>query len=490
MQHWRYRFIAFWAGGAIMVLELLATRILAPYLGLSLYVWTSVIGVILAALSAGYATGGILADRAATPKTLRRIILSAAITILGIVFLKDFLPAAASFLGPLIGSLVASVVLFVPASFLLASISPLLVKFELQTLGETGRTAGSLSALATLGSIAGTFLAGFVLIPSFGVGAIILSLAISLALLPLLVSEKKVLPSTIIIVLCLVGYGFDHAIAARLSHTIRIPSAYAPLTIVDTTLDNRPARLLLKDNELQSGIYRDGDDLAFAYTRFFRLDDAYAPHAKHALLLGGGAYTVAHDFLNRTPNGTIDVVEIDPAVTAAARTYFGLADRPDLRVTHQDGRVFLNQQADGKYDVIYNDSFSSHYAIPFQLATQEAVRRMDAHLAKDGVVIVNLISSIEGVQSQFLRAEVATFQSVFPSVRIFAVTDHANPTLVQNMILVASNSPLDNLAETADVPEGWQRHEVELEPLDAPILTDDFAPTDYYAAKLQQFLSL
>ena len=156
------------------------------------------------------------------------------------------------------------------------------------------------------------------------------------------------------------------------------------------------ARFLKTDpHGLQGAVFLDGsDDLVFEYTKFYRLYHHFSPAANKALLIGGGVYSVAHDFLKHNPEGTIDVVEIDPGLTEIAREYFNLKDDTRLKIYHEDGRTFLNTSEE-QYDTIFMDAFNSHLSIPFQLATAETVTEIYESLADDGVVLVNIISGIE-----------------------------------------------------------------------------------------------
>jgi len=182
---------------------------------------------------------------------------------------------------------------------------------------------------------------------------------------------------------------------------------------------------------------------------------------------------------------TLDVVEIDPAVTDLAKQYFNLKADPRLAIFHEDGRVFLNMN-ERKYDAILGDAFTSQLSLPYQLTTREAVQKKYDALNEGGVVIVNIISSIEGEKGQFLRAEYQTFKSVFPQVHLFPVASPDNGSVLQNIILVALKSTKEPLFENDD-PElndylghRWTQRIDD----DMPILTDDFAPVDHYIRNL------
>ncbi len=181
----------------------------------------------------------------------------------------------------------------------------------------------------------------------------------------------------------------------------------------------------------------------------------------------------------------MDVVEIDPKMPKIAQEYFHLEDSPRLTTFHEDGRIFLNKNTN-KYDAIFIDAFKSYMA-PFQLTTKEAVEKISSSLADDGVVLVNIVSAIEGEQGQFLRAEYATYKTAFPQVHIFRVI-FPFPNLTQNLMLVATkaNTPI-NLNNDDKILAGYLEHyfdgEVET---DLPVLVDDYAPVEKYMAGISK----
>ena len=208
------------------------------------------------------------------------------------------------------------------------------------------------------------------------------------------------------------------------------------------------------------------------------------PEFKKSLLLGGAAYSFPKDYLKKYPDALLDVVEIDPKLTELAKKYFKLEENPRMRIFHEDGRVFLNSTEE-KYDVIFGDAFQSLYSIPYQLTTKEAVQKKYDILNDGGVVILNIISSIEGEKGKFLRAEYETYKSVFPQAYLFPVRNAENGDELQNIILVAIKSDVkpsfesDNRELNGYLKNHWQK-DIEK---DVPILKDEFAPVDYYIHK-------
>jgi spermidine synthase len=231
-------------------------------------------------------------------------------------------------------------------------------------------------------------------------------------------------------------------------------------------------------------MFLDGVDLASEYGQFYRLAEHFSPQFEKTLMIGGAAYIYPQYYLRQYPSSTIDVVEIDPKLTALAKEYFSLKDDPRLKIIHADGRVFLNQNKK-KYDVVLMDAFNS-ISIPPQLATKEAAAKVYDSLNDDGVVLVNIISAAEGKRSLFLKAEYMAYQAVFPQVMVFVVNSPEKPEIAQNLMLVALKS--------AEVPELSNSntelnfllsrlYKGKIEP-NQRMITDDYAPVDHYMSQV------
>ena len=225
--------------------------------------------------------------------------------------------------------------------------------------------------------------------------------------------------------------------------------------------------------------------MVFNYTKYFNIVDYIQPNIQHALVIGAGAYSYPKFFLKKFPEAQVDVVEMDAKLTELSRKHFGLQDDPRLHIFHQDGRTFLNQGTK-KYDAIFIDAFNS-LTPPFQLTTQEAVHKIFEQLSDTGVVLVNLVSAIEGKDGKFLQAEYATYASLFPKVEIFAVDNFNDPHDLDNVMLVAYKS--NQTPDWTKVPTEYQKMAAHrwLAPIAAaPILTDEFAPVEQYLQSAYQ----
>lgn len=479
MRRYALELIVFLSGAVVMILEIVGTRLIAPYFGTSLPVWTAIISVVLASLSVGYYYGGKLADKGATEERLAFILAaSGALVGLTMFFQNIFLATLGDMQLPLVASaLIAVIVLLGPAALMLGIISPYAARLKIVSVDTSGAAVGRLSAVATAGSIIGTCLAGFVLLRFFGSTTLLSMLAVALLFMSLLVCRRRffVIGVLIIAAVCVMGRGY-----VSLTFTADVDTAYNRIWIFDK--DN--VRTLSVGGVSESAMYLDGNqELVFPYTRFYRLAEHFAPNAKRALMLGGAGYSSPRDFLKRTPGATIDVVEIDPGMTQVARDYFNLQDDPRLRIIHEDGRVYINQTNE-RYDVFFGDAFGSFFSVPYQLTTLEAAERVHALLADKGVAILNLIGSLEGEKGRFIRAEYRTYGEVFPHVYLLPVKS-VDPHEVQNVILVALKGDGVSFSSRDAELDGylkkrWMGEIVQ----DVPVLTDDFAPVDQYVSAL------
>ena len=483
--------VVFVCGAVVMIFELVGSRVLGPYFGTSLFVWTSLIGIILGSLSLGYYLGGKIADKKSSFKGLSLIIFLAAISIGLMVSIKDFwlIVLQNSFRDIRTSSVLASLSLFLPASVFLGMVSPYAVKLKITNLNTSASTVGNLYAISTTGSIFGTFLAGFYLIPHFGTNKLLIILSVTLLIISLILSAKKgtwikLSVFAIVVIGWFVISGLNYMLPE--SGFIDVDTAYNRIWIYDRIdyRTNKTVKMMGINNENNSSMFLDSDELVNEYTKYYHLAKHFNPNFKKTLMLGGAGYSYPKDFLHKYPEATIDVVEIDPKVTELAKKYFRLEENPRLTIYHEDGRVFLNKTQE-KYDAIFGDAFNSLHSLPYQLTTKEAVQKKYNILNDDGIVILNIISAIEGEKGKFLRAEYATYKSLFPQVYLFPVTYSGSSNMVQNIILVALKSEKDQTFNDSDpkLNEYLQHLWKKTVDADIPILTDNFAPVAYYINK-------
>ncbi len=480
----------FVCGAVVMVYEIIGSRILAPHIGTSTYVWTSLIGVILAALSFGYWFGGKLADKRPAVGVLASAIFAAAGLVSLTILVKDVVLAfiAASPLILELKSLIAALFLFAPASVLLGFVTPFSVKLRTESLDESGSTVGRLYALSTIGSIVGTFAAGFLLIPFVGSTRTLYLVAASLFAVSLLLAPFALTRTNLTAVLLFVfGIATNEAYGIFLYRQVELVDAdteYNRVQIfrMSDPVTGRPERALSIDPAtIQSRMFLDGDDLASEYLHYYHLVRLYKPDFQHSLLIGGAGYSFPKEYLKTYPGKTINTVEIDPGMTALARKYFNLRDDPRLRIIHEDGRIFLNRAPDAAYDAVFLDAFTALFSIPFHLTTRESVVELSRVLKPDGVVVFNLGGAMTGPRSSFCLVELATYRSVFPEVLVFKVRPERPDEDVQNLIIVARKSAASNAGtiEPELVRLLANRRQVDASG-DVRILTDDLAPVEYF----------
>lgn len=476
----------FLCGAAVMVVELDAARLLAPFLGTSVVVWTSVIGVILAAMSLGYWWGGRLADRRPTLAALSWVIVFASLATALVAFARHGLLLAGA-AGPRLGALLASAGLFAPSALLLGMVAPWAARIRLTDQAEAGRTVGRLYALSTLGSIVGTFAGGYFLIAALGSSDVLLVTAAVLALAALSCHRGEALAKVGLAVgyVCLIAFSRADARALESVGFHDTDTVYQRVLVYPAKQpgSDRPMRVMSTGPEgVQGGMFPDAPtELALSYARFFRLSEHFRPDAARVLVLGGGSYAYPKYSLAHRPQTLVDVVELDPGVTALAEKHFDFRPDPRVRVIHQDARVFLNANT-ARYDVVLGDVFHSSVSIPFHLTTVQAARRIHAALNDEGVALINVVAARQGLRAGLLASLVATYRAVFPQVWVLAVHDTVAPDAPQNFIvaLFKSKTPREwtspdprmnaMLAASIDVPTG----------VGELVLTDDFAPVERF----------
>jgi len=476
-----------------MVFEILWARIFWPYIGNSLFVWTSIIAVVLGALAAGYYHGWVIADRWVWDRYIARLFLLSGVSFIILYVVKDtvLITLSASVRDIRLSSFLLSFLLLAPSSYILGMIPPILIKNELKNLETWGHTIGRLGSIGTVWSICWTLWAGFFLLPYFWVNTLLLLLALSCILLSVYISPKKDrLLISIFILLILLSYIYEYQVEARLAsqNTFVYNSPYSRIEVRDSTLlSGERVRNLFVDNITHAGKYIEYDELLHEYTKHYDLFSILTPEAQKVVMIGGAAYSYPQHFLRKYPEKSIDVVEIDEQMTEIAKKHFWLKENPRLTSIHQDGRVFLNQNTK-QYDAILWDAFGSFFSVPYQLTTLETVERKYNSLSENGVVLLNIIWSLKWEKSRFITAQYQTYKAIFPEVFLVPVRDKFDTERTQNIMLVALKNP--NILQTLDSQNisdelrWYLANKTYLPESDIPLLTDNFAPIDYYIKEL------
>lgn len=328
MKKYLLEIIVFICGAVVMILEIVGARILAPFLGTSMIVWTSLIGMVLGSLSFGYWYGGKLSDKKPDFQKFSFIIFSAGLFV-GLFFLVEsfILTFIQNFIQNIyLGTIMASFVLFSPPSVLLGMVSPYVIKLKLDDLKTSGATVGNLFAFSTLGSIVGTFAAGFLLIPWLGSQSIIFYLSVVLIFSSLVVSPQKMLikvSAFFLISACFFNFRFFQPSLAE-GATLDIDTRYNRVIISDyinTSSFQKIRGMSFSPHGMQSAMFLEDDDLVFDYTKFYRLGGYFNPNIKEALMIGGAGYSYPKDFLSKHSDANMDVIEIDPKLTELAKDF-------------------------------------------------------------------------------------------------------------------------------------------------------------------------
>jgi len=489
-------------GMAVLIIEIAATRMLAPFFGNSIFTISSVIGVVLAALGVGYYLGGALADRRPSPVRFFSLIVIAGFSVLLLQFLNAVvLPGIAYNLSLINGPLIVSLLMFFLPALFLAMLSPFAIALlhARESNRGVGKAAGSVFFWSTLGSIAGSLGTGFLLIPNWGIGNIIVGVGLVLVLLGgvgLLTTRKlpKIFPVGLAFLGLVLGIALTQVgTADGRAVVFAADGLYEKIVIRDISIRGRTARVLWQDRNVSGGLFVDDGSMAFDYTKYFDLYRLFTPELRTALVIGGGAYNVPRSVLHDSPRAIVDVAEIDPSLHALALRHFDLPDDARLRNHVIDGRRFLHDTGE-RYDLIFSDAYRSFISAPPQFATLEFFRLARSRLNEDGVLIANFYGSLAPESRAAIYSVVRTMRAAFPQVYVFA-TSNPDSEELQNFILVGQNSSNPDKridlrrAATVEFAHPMLKRVAALELraaqvlLDSyPVLTDDFAPVEYYAA--------
>jgi predicted membrane-bound spermidine synthase len=418
---------AFVGSGCLLVLELVAARLIAPTLGVSLYTWTSVIGVVLAGISLGNYLGGRIADRWPSRSTLALLYLAASgasLLVLGVLQVVGSidLPGSAP---ALLQVLWVTAVLFLLPATILGMPTPLLTRLSLHAVEEGGRVVGRIQAAAALGSIVCTFLTGFWLISWFGTRHLVAGVAAVLLLLavwagvPWLLGRIYVLGAFAVVIVA-AGW-LSHSGCTRESnyYCIKVKPGTFTLHVQGRRIKVEPPIQSLYLDHLQHSIIdlRHPTNLLYGYEQLYaRVMPRMRPLGSRvdSFFVGGGGFVFPR-WMEAKYRGQVTVAEIDPEVTQVAREQLGLRSSPRLTIVNKDARrVLESMPAATRFDAIFGDAFND-YEVPFHLTTRQFVQLVAAHLRPSGVYLLNVV---DGVHDDFLRSEIRTLRLAFPYVAL------------------------------------------------------------------------
>lgn len=490
---WNPYVIVFLSSACIMIIELVASRMIAPRLGVSLYTWTSVIGVILAGISLGNYLGGRLSDRFASPRFLGIIFGLASLGSLSILGLNKVMGGVK--LGsslPLMVWVVANIaiVFFLP-SVVLGCVSPIVVKLSLKDLGRSGSTVGKIYAWSSVGSIVGTFATGFYLISAFGTKTIVLMVAGLLMLMALWFitdGRRRVAVASGLVAMLLFGGAIGGLQAGNLlcSECLR-ETNYFCINVNDRNVGGADVRELVLDRLVHSYSHMtDPTVLTYSYEKVYA--EVIQPLTSRkpdldVFFIGGGGYTFPRYMEATLPQSHLVVAEIDPGVTKVAHEYLALP--PDTRVEtiNRDARIYVEWEAAQKsFDLVFGDAFND-YSVPFHLTTREFDQLVDRMLRDDGLYVVNIIDG--GKHGHFMRAYVRTLEQVFRNVAVIPITPDWAMYQRTTLVIVASQSPFDfSRLSASSRPMPRDQLDDYLAREKETILTDEFVPVDNMLAPI------
>jgi spermidine synthase len=474
------RILVFATAAAVLVLEILAGRLLAPYLGLSLEVFTGIIGTVLAGISIGAWAGGRAADRHDPKRLIGPLLVAGGILALLAPPIVDGVGPSMRSAG--VGEILAITALaFLAPAAALSAVTPIVVKIRLESLDETGTIVGTYSAVGTAGAIFGTFVTGFLLLSAWPTRPIVFVIGGGLVIWGVLLSRWGWSPASlgVIVVPALVASG----LLAFVDGPCELETAYHCAYV--TVDDQRPSgRILWLDTLRHSYVdINDPTYLEFRYSKVMAdAVGALVPAgAIDVLFIGGGGFTLPRYFPAVRPGSTSTVLEIDEELVdfVVANLALEVGDAAVLIHTG-DARLLIEDEAADRFDVVVGDAFGG-LAVPWHLATEEFTEQIAAHLAPGGIYMLN---AIDNPPLGFVRAETATIRAVFDHVAVAAPAAYLEGVRGGNYVLIGSNQPIDVAALDASIAE---RDGTELviidEDLDAfvdgaRVLTDDFAPVD------------
>ena len=495
MKKYKFEIIIFIVNAVYMILELIASRILSPYFGSSSIVWTSVIGIIMLSSSIGNYIGGIIADKEKLKRNVKYILMVSGISVLIIPLMQStILTWLTSITNNIkIGAVIATIILFFIPSMLVGFLSPIIIKLKMEDLKTAGKTSGKIYAIATLGCIVGNFLGGFYFVPRFGSNEVLFVLAILLFVLNIFVNEenKKFINKffVVTIVFCVISCSLfalytyaneeigEKILEKEIGFYVSYDTEYGRVLIYNFKHEGELVRNMLIDGGNESLTFVDENkcyELFSDYTKHYDLMFEAEREVDDVLMIGGAGFSYPKHYISKFENKTMDVVEIDGRVIELAKKYFylnklieeyDLEENKRLNIIEADGRVYLNQNTK-KYDAILNDAFAGES--PAQtLTTLEAAKKIYASLERNGVYLTNVVGSIEGKNSKFLKSEVKTLKQVFKNVYVFLCNEPDELDLKQNCMVLATDTELEI--------DGAIKVEITEEDI---ILTDNYNPVD------------
>lgn len=466
----------FCSGACSLVVEIVAARLIAPYYGTSLHVWSAIITITMISLALGYAWGGRQADRHPHLLLFARLLTAAGLTTVALPWLRAPVLTSSAALGVSGGAVASAAALIGPVLVLLGALGPIATRLSSSGAHEVGRRSGDAWAVSTAGSVLGAALAGFVLVPNLPVARILLGAGALLLALGawgswLATHRAPLVPAGAFAAALLLAARPAPPPAPPILHEVE--TRYGRLAV----LEGADERMLLVDGTNQSSVMLDTGETGSPYVHGLEWAAAARPRARRALVIGLGGGGLVRGL--QLSGLSVEAAELDPDVARVAREYFGLA--PETPVIIGDGRAALGSR--GRWDLVFLDAFGAENP-PAHLFTREAFQKARSAMTPGGVLAVNLVAAVDGRDERAWRAVRRTLGESFPVVRTFIASDPADG--LANVLFFASDAPIEAplsavreaarpaaasmLARELRLPRG------ELER--ATLLTDDYAPLE------------
>ncbi|HEX2412260.1 MAG TPA: fused MFS/spermidine synthase [Solirubrobacteraceae bacterium] len=462
--------LVFVASGAVLVLEILGIRLLAPYVGLTLETTTAIIGTVLAGIAAGAAVGGRAADRHEPRRLLALLLTGGGALAVATVPMARGLGSSLEGQGDAAAVLIALFALFPPAA-VLSAVTPAVARVQLRDLSSTGSVVGRLSAWATAGALLGTFATGFVLVPLLPTDVAVLAVGTVLLALGAAVALKGGGTRGVVVALVVTSVAIGAATAAAGS-PCDAETAYHCAKVLEDPWRSSGRVLVLEDLRHSYVDLADSRHLEFDYIRWIGdAVDAMPAGPLDAVFLGGGGFTLPRYLTATRPGTRSHVLEVDGDLVTLARERLGLRTGPALSVRVGDARVTLRDEPDASADLVVGDAFGGR-SIPWHLATAEFAREIRRVLRPGGLYALNVI---DHASLSLLRAEVATLLDTFEDVRVITHDELGGG----NFVVLASDRPLPaDIRSTARGARTLDGAAAERLAGDADPLRDDDAPAD------------
>ena len=458
----KFSFLIFFTGAVVLSLELLASRILTPFFGVSLYIWTSILSITLIFLAAGYQFGGWITSKINSVYYEELFLfipfISAIFILISTAIYPMVLPKLIS-LNLLIGSFVGSLILLSVPLVLMSALNPILISIvKLKNNKSKDSYSGFVFFISTLGSVFGVIFTALVIIPNFTNFSSYILNAISLILLNLIVYfligynsfkylRKIFILLNIILLLTLVGlYKFKENYLSFFTSKKDIngnefiviyekPSFYGNLKVVgykEKNDENISRYILYQNGFTQNTIDIKGRSL----NNYIHVLNSLSEFSEkgNALILGFGAGILPK--LLKENFFRVDVVEIDPNTLDIALRYFNY-DKEFANIFFEDARTFV-KKCNKKYNLIIIDLFFAD-GVPEHLTTKEFYNNLKKCISANGILITNSVADFSNDET--LKSVLSTFNSVFNKVYYFYDKEFMKTSNIKtaNLYILATN---------------------------------------------------